>query len=422
MTSGKRTSSETAEAASARRRRRPTPTIDLTATEVENAAAGARGQAPPAAADAGVDRKPWAWLQAHLDWPHVGAGMAGGVLVALVLFALWLTGAVPIRYAGTTAMRARVSVLEMQLHELQNRQPPVIDSKSLEELSQRLAKIEQAAAAPRPPVNDPALMERLAAAETAMQSLGIALTALNRGAGDTAANAAEAKSQAAAVAKAVTELQNATRAVSPGIERGDLDALAKRIAALEQVAKTAEMESAKAAGAPDNVARLALSVAALRSAVSDGQPYAAEFATVKSLGGDPGALAFLEPFAGTGLPSEAALTRELSALVPELLKASGVNAPLESGFLDRLQANAGKLVRVRPAGDVPGDDAVAAVVARIEIKAAQADIAGALVELNKLPASLRAPAGGWTGRLAARNAALAASRKLSTDTLRLFAR
>lgn len=445
MTSGKRTSSE-AVTPGARRRRRPAPTIDLTATEIENAAtAGAAppqgssqessqgssndpSQAPPRpaheqAGGASFERKawvrkawehkPWGWLRAHLTWPFVAAGGAGGAVVVLVLFTLWLTGTVPIRYAGATAMRARVAVLEMQLRDLHNRPAPAVDAKSLDELSQRLARIEEAVATPRPPPSDPALNDRLAAVETAVKSLGIALTALNRGAADTAANAAEARNHAAAAAGAVADLQNAARSATPGIGRGDLDALATRIAALER--------AAKAAGAADPAAHLGLAAASLRDAVRDGEPFIAEFAAIKSLGGDPNMLRLLEPFASSGVPTEPALARELSALLPALLKASGVDAPGAGGFLDRLQANAGKLVRIRPAGEaagqISGDDS-AAVVARIEVKAAQADIAGALAELNKLPAALRAPADGWIKKVELRKAALDASRKLAADSFR----
>jgi hypothetical protein len=437
MTSGKRTSSE-AVTPGARRRRRVAPTIDLTATEIDNAAAAGAALPQPAAEPAGAservppsaeaasferkawdrktwdrkawDRKAWGWLRTHLTWPFVAAG---GAVVLLVLFTPWLTGAVPIQYADASAMRARVSVLEMQLRDLHNRPAPAVDAKSLDALSQRLAKIEEAVATPRPPLSDPALNDRLAAVETAVKSLGIALTALNRGADDAVANAAEARNHAAAAAKAVTDLQNAARSAAPGIERGDLDALANRIAALER--------AAKATGAPDAAAHLGLAAASLRDAVRDGEPFIAEFAAIKSLGGDPNTLRLLEPFASTGVPTEPALARELSALLPALLKASGVDAPPAGGFLERLQANAGKLVRIRPAGEaagqISGDDS-AAVVARIEVKAAQADIAGALAEFNKLPAGLRAPADGWIKKAALRQAALDASRKLAADSFR----
>ena len=125
-------------------------------------------------------------------------------------------------------------------------------------------------------------------------------------------------------------------------------------------------------------------------------------------------LAPLEEFAGSGTPSAAALARELLALAPALLQ--GPRAPRDAGFLDRLQANAEKLVRVRPVEEVPGDEP-AAVVARIEVRAAQLDLAGALTELAKLPAPLRAPAQAWIAKAQARETAMEASRKFAADAI-----
>ena len=98
-----------------------------------------------------------------------------------------------------------------------------------------------------------------------------------------------------------------------------------------------------------------------------------------------------------------------------MLKAAGT-APRDGGFLDRLQANAEKLVRVRPIEDAPGDDP-AAILARIEVRAAQADIDGALAELAKLPAAARAPAQAWIAKAQARGKAVEASRRLAADSV-----
>jgi hypothetical protein len=87
------------------------------------------------------------------------------------------------------------------------------------------------------------------------------------------------------------------------------------------------------------------------------------------------------------------------------------------GFLEKLQANAGNLVRVRPVGAPSGDDS-AAVLARVESAAAVADIAAALVELAKLPEAMRAPAQAWIAKANARQSALSAARTLVAETAR----
>ena len=99
-----------------------------------------------------------------------------------------------------------------------------------------------------------------------------------------------------------------------------------------------------------------------------------------------------------------------------MLKISGSQAP-EGGFLERLQANAGKLVRIRPVDAPPGDDP-SAVLARLEIDAVKADIAAALADLGKLADATRAPAQDWINKANARQAALAAARQYAADTAR----
>ncbi len=407
----KRTTPGAADAA--RRRRRAAPTIDLTATEIESGAAAAPPQQPPPEPPPRIDPEPadreprreflaadrrgaigktWAWARRNISATTLAAGLTGAVLVSLVMFALWLTGLVPIRYAGTTATRARVSVLEMELRAL--REHPVADGKTIDALTQRLGKLEDTIA--KLPANDSAAAERLNAADNAMKSLGIALTALNRRSDDVAANATDARSRADAAT-------------------ASLDALGKRVAALEDATKTAHEQIAKNAGA-DGAARLALSAVALRDAVMRGAPFTAELAAVKTLGGDNAALAPLEPFAASGIPSDTTLAQQLDALVPALIGASGVQAASGS-FFERLQANAGNLVRIRPVDEPPGDDP-AAVLARIEVKAAHADIAGALGDLAKLSAKARAPAEAWIKVATTRQAALEAARTFAAGTAR----
>ena len=94
------------------------------------------------------------------------------------------------------------------------------------------------------------MAERLAAADNAMKSLGIALTALNHRSDDIAADATQARERADAAEKAVSDLrasmQDVAKNASAGVSPAELDALQKRIAALEQSAKTARADIAKA--------------------------------------------------------------------------------------------------------------------------------------------------------------------------------
>jgi hypothetical protein len=99
-----------------------------------------------------------------------------------------------------------------------------------------------------------------------------------------------------------------------------------------------------------------------------------------------------------------------------MMKAGGGPKPSGS-FIEKLQANAEKLVRIRPLDAPPGDDAPA-VLTRIESDIAKADIAGALADVGKLPEPARQVAVDWVTRASARQQALSAARQFAAVTAR----
>jgi len=358
--------------------------------------------------------------------PLIAAGSAGGAVTALAIAAVWYAGLLPAPERAVAPAApdgqtvAQIAALEKQVRDLQNRPAPSpstassADTKAVEALGQRLGKIESALATL--PAGDGAAAEKLAAADNAVKSLGVALAALTKRSDDTAATAAAARQRADEAEKAVgtvrAGLADVAKTAAAGVPSADIDALQQRLAALEQATKEARSEIAKTAAA-DSAARRALSATALQGAVVSGAPYADALAQVKSLGVDAKAVAPLEPFAASGVPSAATLIAELNAALPAMTK---VTAPAPTGgFLERLEANASRLVRIRPVDAPAGDDA-AAVIARVEAAAAKADIAAAVTELGKLDAAARAPAQGFLDKAAARQAALAAARRLVADT------
>lgn len=356
--------------------------------------------------------------------PILAAGFIGAALVALLVGGLWWNDLLPPRVAGSSSAVAQIAALEKQIQDLQNRPAPApaIDSEAIDALRQRLSTIESNLA--KLPSGDPAVAERLAAADNAMKSLGLALTALNRRNDDIAASAQQAADQAVAAQKAIGELragmQDVAKDAAGAVAPAALEALRERVAALEQSLKSAQNEIAKAAAA-GKAARLAFAAAALRDAVESGAPFDAALAQAKSFGADAKAVTPLEPFARTGLPTENALARELRDLVPAMLKASGADQTPSGGFLERLQANAGKLVRIRPL-DAPAGDAPADVLARIEVEAAAANIDGARADLAKLPEAARKPAAAWIAKAKARQDALAAARNVAAASARALDR
>jgi hypothetical protein len=388
----KRTTPE--EAASASSRKRAAPTIDLTATEVPPAAGSETG---PAGEDVSAGEPPgepsdapktsWTRPQININGSALAAGAAGAAIIMVLLLGLWLAGLAP---SGTSTVAIAV------------------DTKTTDALNGRIAKIEETIT--KLPPGDAGVADRMAAADNALKALGLSLTAINRRSDEATANAALARDRAEAAEKAVAELRSSIQETAKnsvaGVSAADLDAFQKKIAGLEQVAKTT----------PDMAARLALSAVVLRDAAVSGTPVADALAQAKSLGADEKALAPLDPFAATGVPTAAVLAQELRALLPAMLKGSGAQAP-DGGFLERLQANAGKLVRIRPVDAPPGDDA-SAVLARLEIEAAHADITGALSDLGKLPEAVRASAQAWIKKASECQTALTAARALAVDTAR----
>ena len=262
-------------------------------------------------------------------------------------------------------------------------------TQATDEISSRLDKIQQAVQAPRP-APDGALGNRVSAAEAQTKSLSDSLVALSRRIDEIAASSQSALAQAKAAASAAQEAKTAAQA---GVQRGDVDALASRLAALESAVKSlsASTDAAqRTSSADDRAARATVAAEALRAAVERGVPYQDELAAVKSLGADPNATAPLAPFAADGIPSAAALGRELAALTPALLRASGA-APSDGSFLGRLEAHAQHLVRVTPL-DAPAGDDPSSVIARINADAARGDIAAALADIGRLPDAARAAA------------------------------
>lgn len=366
-------------------RRRP-PTIDLTATEVKGE------QMADAAA------KP------HADGRFTGimGALIGAVVVAAIGAGLWFSGMVPSRNAAPAARDGAIDAISAQLNQI------------------------QVALAARPAPSDGTLNRRVEELDAQIKVLGDQLSALNRrldGIAVAAQNAREHADAAVAAAQSAGKRADAAAAAAKtvpqsAVTRSDLDALANRIVALESTIKTLSDTAAHATPSNgDRTARAAVAAEALRSVVDRGVPFAAELTAVKALGVDQSAVAALSPFAGSGVPTDSVLARELAQLMPKLKPPPSAAVPSSGGgFLDSLESHAKGLIRVTPVGaPVVGDPSSA--LARLEADAARADIAAALKDLSGLPASAKAAAEPFVQRVNARNAALAAASRIAAAAL-----
>ena len=376
------------------RRRRPPTVIDLPATEVPPESATPPPQEPPdepprpEPEPPPARRPPFAFLPQQLSWYHASAAIAGAAGGLLVVLLLWLGGAFSGGREPPPDLGPRLAAIEKQLNDLAARPAPAsVDPKAinatLDDIAARLARLESAQAAPRAPVTDPVVLGRLNAAENATKSLADNAAAMSRRADAADAALRDTNNRIDKLAAALNDMQTTLRSAAAGSDRAS---------------------------------RLAVAASALRNAVEHGDPFTAELAIVKPLAPDANAVALLEPFAGSGVPGNAAFGQELAAIIRPMLRASD-RPPSDAGFLDRLQANAEKLVRIRPVGEeVRGDDRTA-ILARAEQRAAQGNIPGALTELNKLPPDARVLVQPWIAKTEARNKALDASRRLAADAV-----
>jgi hypothetical protein len=371
------------------RPRRPPPTIDVAAVEIPSGTSTSSAAASPT-------------IKARKASLTAIIGLIA-VIVAFGAGGLWI-------YFTTAG-------LESRQHDAVAR-----ESAKLDDLSARLAKLESVQrATPAQPSPGPAVTRRIAALESAAMPLADRVAELERRVRDNGTAARAAVERADLIAGLLDELKKsgADRNAPTQHEQSALAGFADRLKVLEALEATLKSKqeeldhpvSAPPAEGPDQPLRVAVVAAALRNAVERDYPFTAELTAARNLGMDEKALGALAPFAATGVPTPNALFRELSALVPELLRVSAP-ASHDGNYLDRLQTSATRMMNIRPVGDAPGDDA-ATVIGRIDLKMVRQDIPGVMAELDKLPAPAKELAQAWRKKALARQAAVDSARRVA---------
>jgi hypothetical protein len=408
--------------------RRP-PTIELAATEVD----GSADKAAASEADAdttGAAEHATAGSTAVGSAPsgrrftsHIASALLGAVVMAAAAAALWITGIIPPRETTPVGTAASDMSTPAAPSNLPPSPPPAPaaaqNGPGAPDMAARLDKIERAIEAQR---SDPALGSRTGELAGQTKTLADNLAALTRRVDETAAASQSAAKQADTALNIAEAAKSASEAASKvQVRREDVDALASRIMALESAVKRLAAVTAPltSSGAEDRAARMTIAAESLRAAVERGGPYQNELSALKALGVDAKKTEALEPFAGSGVPSAAALARELEALAPALQDASEPRSG-DTSFVERLKNNAQKLVRITPLNAPPGNDPQA-MVDRIRLDAAHADIGAALTDINALPDAAKPLAAAWNKKAAAREAALAASRQIAAEALAALA-
>ena len=390
---------------SARARRAP-PTIDLEASEVSGETQDKLHDTPqdkPHDEPAGADAPPQPARErasAGVVFPALVAVIFGAGSAALVIAAASYLGW-PAPPAASKADSAVIDSLAARIASVESRtsESKISEAKVSESGTGVAANTAPSTAAP-----DPEAAARIAALEKSLGSLRGELASL--------------RAQSEKLAADVGAVKSAPReaAAAP-----DLSGINDRIAGIEGAlsAQASAIRQEGAKPADDTALRRVVVASMLDIRVRQGEPFATALAAAKSLSPKPDLLKPLDGFSASGVPSAAALSRELLTLVPKLSPPAPESATTGSSLVDRLQAGAAKLVRIERTDAV--GNGPSAIVARVTAAALRNDAAEARRELNTLAPGERAAAQAWLDKSDARDAALAASHQFATEAMAALA-
>ncbi|SNB68598.1 MULTISPECIES: COG4223 family protein [unclassified Agrobacterium] len=273
----------------------------------------------------------------------IAAGIVGGLVALAAAGSMQYAGILPSVNAGR-AGGEEIAALKTDLGNLRQQlaNAPAADTSALE---QRIATLE-GAKGEAPQVDG--LSEKITALESAVQ--------------------AERSAQATATAELTRRLADAEAKINE--PRDDIE-----------------------------VAR-AIASAALKAAIDRGGPFLTELDTLSRVTSDDPAIASLQSFAATGVPSRSELMQKFPDIANAML--SAINQPdPNQGIMERLTESAFSLVKVRPVGNIEGETPEA-MIARMENKLRNGDLQGAALEWNGLPDAARTVSADYKKSLDAR--------------------
>jgi len=199
----------------------------------------------------------------------------------------------------------------------------------------------------------------------------------------------------------VKELEGAIAKLSQssgGAAQEAVAALTTKLAALEQ--SLAGLSSkVDAQGAQPKIA-LAISAAALKSALDRGSAFAAELETFAAISPNAPEIERLRAFADQGVMARADIAKAFPDAANAMV-AAAVPVDQNAGLFQRLLSSAESVVKVRPVGEVPGEEPPARV-ARMEVAVNAGDYDKALAEYAALPEAVQAAGAGLVDKIKAR--------------------
>jgi hypothetical protein len=293
-----------------------------------------------------------------------------------------------------------------------------------------------------------AMEERLSALDAATRSLsnqveglGSETAALKSASSTAAARAEDAASLASSTAdqlKAIDErlaadegslknLQAANSQLRPsktgdsgiaGVPAAELDALSKRVAALEET--VAALKSAPPSPTAGNAETAVLSqaLADLKAKLASGVPYEAESQTIDRLVPGIAALTRLLPYTASGLPTANSLANGIERIAAGLPGTEPQVNTADSGYWRSISRLLGSIVTVRTVGEADWKD----IAAKAAADARAGDLAQAIARLDASEAALPAELSQWRDMAKARIGADAAVEEVSMAVLRILSK
>ncbi|BAT57542.1 hypothetical protein GJW-30_1_00047 [Variibacter gotjawalensis] len=312
------------------------------------------------------------------------AGVIGGFIAAILL-------------SHIRGDEERALQMDRRMQAVETSQQGFATRRAADEAAQQIKTLETrlaaAEAAARRPGGDPELARRVENLDATGRETAVIITEMRRRLDEMATIVTAARASSA----------------SPG----EIASLSQRLAAVETATKALEAGLGAPSRERDIAARFALAVMTLRPRVESGTPYARELAAVKALGGDGTAVAPLDVFAATGLPTAVALAQEVSALSAPARASAAPAAvtPAPDSLWDRFVAGIGRLVQIRPVDQAP--TAPAGNVGRVQTLTASGEFAQAIAEAAKLPEASQRALAPWLARVRQRLSAIEALHELS---------
>lgn len=372
----------------------------------------------------------------------IGAGLLGGVIGAGLLYGLQAMQGSP---GDSQPVELRLAQLEQRIGALRQPGPPGPVQGNIQALSERVQTLEaargelnqqlqavqgsaeQAARQAQEALNRPAPEAPAPAPqnEAALTDLGNRISGLEGQVRTNAESATKAANAAQGLDGRVADLDrrfaDQDRRVSEAerrftdVERRFTDT-ERRFGEQEQRIAALSQQAAENARNAENVGQTGTRVVLagrLNDALHNGAPYAEVLEGVRKVGTDPARIAALEPFAGSGAPTAAALAKSFEPVETAILRES--RGPAE-GWTDRILRMADRVVTVRPVNE-PGSTGTPALVARIRQALERGDVAEAAAAWEALPEPSRRLSEDWGRQVKAVAQAQQAAQAVSTDAL-----